>query len=69
MQIYAAYKFPDRDFAFGGQGACNPAGVKQECNGLYRYDRTPKLPPEQLRAVFARPPESRELPLPVPAVS
>lgn len=43
--------------------------VEQECNGLYRYDRAPKLPPEQLRAIFARIPENRELPQPVPAVS
>jgi hypothetical protein len=28
--------------------------VEQEQNGLYTYDRRPKFPPEQIRAILAR---------------
>jgi hypothetical protein len=28
--------------------------IEQEQNGLYTYDRTPKFPPEKIRAIFSR---------------
>ena len=37
MQIYAAYKFPDRDFAFGGQDAPQPLPVTSMSAGGFEH--------------------------------